>query len=79
MRANLSTMKITRQDVEWYTVDLVIFVRLQFLRISRGGQIREFKNLTEKIIIIVLLKKKKNTQKLPDPQYTLTLKTLKYI
>ena len=28
-----------------HTVDLVIFARFKFSQISRGGQIREFKNL----------------------------------
>ena len=40
------------------TVDLVIFARFYFLRVSRGGQICEFKNLTKIIIMITLLKKK---------------------
>ena len=42
------------------TVDLVIFVRFYFLRVSRGGQIREFKNLAKIIIMITLLKKNEN-------------------
>ena len=44
------------------TVDLVIFASFQFSRISRGGQIREFKNLAEIIIIIALLKKNENSR-----------------
>ena len=38
-----------------HTVDLVIFARFKFSRISRGGQIREFKNLAKILIIIALL------------------------
>ena len=42
-----------------YTVGLVIFARFQFSQISRGGQIREFKNFAKIIIMIALLKKNK--------------------
>ena len=38
------------------TVDVLIFTRFWFSRISQGGQIREFKNLA-KIIIIIALEK----------------------
>ena len=48
--------------VFWYTVDLVIFARFLFSRISRGGKIRKFKNLAQIIIRIALLKKKKNSR-----------------
>ena len=41
-----------------YTVDLVIFARFIFLRIPRGRQTCEFKNLAKIIIIIVALLKK---------------------
>ena len=33
-------------------LDLVIFARFKFLRISPGGKIREFKSLTKNIIIV---------------------------
>ena len=45
-----------------YTVDLVIFARFQFSRISRGSQIREFKNLVKIINIIALRKAYKNSR-----------------
>ena len=53
------------------TVDLVIFARFYFSRISRGGQIHEFKNLAKINIIIALLKKNDNlnTRKLADLRY----------
>ena len=41
---------------------LVIFARFQFSRISRGRQIREFKNLAKMIIIKELLKKNENSR-----------------
>ena len=39
------------------TVDLVLFARFQFSRISIIGQIREFKNLKKKIIMRAQQKK----------------------
>ena len=45
-----------------YTVDLVIFARFYFSRISRGGQIREFKNLAKSIFLIPLLMKNENSR-----------------
>ena len=44
---------------ERYTADLVIFAMFYFLRIMRGGQIREIKNLEKIIFMIRLLKQKK--------------------
>ena len=44
------------------TVDLVIFARFQFSRISRGEQIREFRNRAKIIIIIALLEKNENSR-----------------
>ena len=41
------------------TLDLVLFARFKFQRISRG-QIREFKNCAKIIITIALLKKNTN-------------------
>ena len=35
-------------------VDLVIFTRFYFSRISQGGQIRKFKNLAKTFLIIAL-------------------------
>ena len=76
---------IIRKRARLYnTVDLVIFARFQFSRIS-GGQIPEFKNLAKIIIITLALLEKKensrilnflkspkikkvNTQKIPDLQ-----------
>ena len=63
---------------------MVIFARFYFSRISRGGLIREFKNLAKIINPIALLKKNENswilsrnseirenlnTRKWPDLQY----------
>ena len=45
-----------------HTVDLVIFARFYSSRISRGRQIREFKNSAKIIIIIALLKKTTNSR-----------------
>ena len=65
----------------WNTVHLIIFARFYFLRISRGGQIREF-NLVLPIIeidnsrILDIAKVPKsqireylNTRKFPDVQF----------
>ena len=46
--------------IQAYAVDLVMFARFQFPRISRGGLILEFKNFAKIIIIIALLKKNEN-------------------
>ena len=45
-------------------VDLVIFARFLFSRISLRGHIREFKNLAKNVIIIALLKKNKKSRTL---------------
>ena len=60
----LRTLFLTKMDVmyEPYTVDLVIFARFYFSRISRRGQIRELKNLVEIIFIFALLKKNENSR-----------------
>ena len=47
-----------------YTVDLVIFARFLFSRISRRGQIHDFKKLAKIIIIRVLLRKNVNSRTL---------------
>ena len=44
-----------------YTVDLVIFARFQFSRVSRRGRIREFQNLAKSINIKAILKKNENS------------------
>ena len=59
------TVSITQADdllYISYTLDLVIFARFYFLRISREGQIREFKNIAKIVNIIALLKKNEDSQ-----------------
>ena len=54
-------IKLTKtRDALSDTVDLVTLASFLFLQISRGGQIREFKNLAKIIIIIAPLKKNEN-------------------
>ena len=44
---------------KYYTVDLLIFARFKFSQNSRGGKIREYKNLV-KIVIIKAIRTKIN-------------------
>ena len=49
-------------NLYYFTVNLTIFARFLFSRISQAGQIREFKNFAKIINIIALLKKNVNSR-----------------
>ena len=58
----ISKTRWCKSDKLQHTVELVIFARFQFSRISRGGQIREFKNPAKNIFIFALLNELENSK-----------------